>query len=207
MLLKLERKLDLDDLVNEWNSQKTEGLFDWLKVLSKIDDEKLIKVCGTDVALYLVYLRYSSQFFGIISMMNVFFIILYLTGSPLPEDNFRLDHKRAQYAMQALTILNVTASPIKVTICFLYSMIIIPGLTLCLLLLYLTKFQENATGGQRTSAVNASAVGAVSEQDFASPYKLIDILQLQRDPSLLDDRDMGERLYTELDIAEQTIML
>lgn len=111
-------------------------------MLSQIDDEKIVKMCGTDVALYLIFLRYSSYIFGAISMFNIFFLILYLTGSPLNEDNFRLDHQKAQYAMQALTILNVTASPTKVTFCFLYSMMIVPALFFCHFLLYLSKFQD-----------------------------------------------------------------
>lgn len=141
-MLKLERKLDIDDVMRELKSEQVEGLLEWLNVLALIDDEKLIKICGTDVALYLVFLRYSSYLFGTISMFNIFFLILYLSGSPLNQDNFRLDHPKTQYAMQALTILNVTASPTKVTCCFLYSMIIIPFCFFCHLLLYLSKFQD-----------------------------------------------------------------
>ena len=140
VLLKLERKLDIDDILKEFNCEKIDGLFEWLRVLKRIDDERVIRICGTDVALYLVFLRYSSYFFGVISILNLFFLMMYLTGSPQNDDNFRLDHKKAQYAMQALTILNVTASPVKVTICFLYSMIVIPACFFCLLLLYLSKF-------------------------------------------------------------------
>ena len=74
--------------------------------------------------------------------MNIFFIILYLTGNPLDEDNFRLDHKRAQFALQALTILNITADPIKISLCFLYSMIVIPALTFVFLIKYLAKYDD-----------------------------------------------------------------
>ena len=37
--------------------------------------------------------------------------------------------------------------------------------------------------------------------------RLIDLVQIQENPELLNDKEMSERLYTELDIAEHTIML
>ncbi len=41
----------------EWSTYK--GLWDWTKLINRIDDVKLKKLCGTDVALYIIFLRYS----------------------------------------------------------------------------------------------------------------------------------------------------
>ena len=44
-LMRLERQLDLDDAVKDWGESKDikrEGLFDWLKVLDKIDDDRVV---------------------------------------------------------------------------------------------------------------------------------------------------------------------
>lgn len=54
----------------------------WISTLKKIDDEKLQKIVGTDVALYLIWLRYSAVFFWSISAINFFVILMYMTGNP-----------------------------------------------------------------------------------------------------------------------------
>lgn len=68
---------------------KNGGIFDWIVVISRIDDEKTAKVCGTDIALYLGFLRNSARFFGIVSLMNIALLIIYATGTPQPQDDFR----------------------------------------------------------------------------------------------------------------------
>jgi len=57
--------------------------------LSKFDDGKVKTLCGTDAALYLVFLRQTSVFFTTIAMINIFFIIIFYLGEPIPEDNFK----------------------------------------------------------------------------------------------------------------------
>ena len=63
----------------------------WISTLNKIDDVKLQKIVGTDVALYLVWLRYSAVFFWSITALNFFVILMYMTGDPKDQDNFRLN--------------------------------------------------------------------------------------------------------------------
>lgn len=92
MLNKLERKLDIHDIMQELKIEKMDGIFDWLHLVSRIDDTQVARLCGTDSALYLTFLRYSSNMFRTISLLNLFFIVLFLTGSPLADDNFRIDH-------------------------------------------------------------------------------------------------------------------
>lgn len=62
--------------------ENSDGVFDWLKILFKISDSKLVELCGTDAALYLIFLRYSSNFFGMISIINIGFLFLYISGDP-----------------------------------------------------------------------------------------------------------------------------
>jgi hypothetical protein len=90
----MERKMNLDETIQDWSSMVSkEGLFDWLILLNKIDDAKLQRICGTDAALYLVFLRYSAIFFGWIAFVNLIFIWIFITGKPMPEDDYRIEHK------------------------------------------------------------------------------------------------------------------
>ena len=90
--------MNLDETIQDWDTLvKKEGLCDWLILLSKIDDQKLQRICGTDAALYLVFLRYSAIFFGWISFVNVIFIWIFITGKPMAEDDYRVVHEITQY--------------------------------------------------------------------------------------------------------------
>ena len=40
----------------------------------------------------------SAMFFGAISVLNSIFVILYLTGRPKPEDDFRNKHEGAFFS-------------------------------------------------------------------------------------------------------------
>jgi hypothetical protein len=74
----------------------------------------LKKLCGTDGALYLVFLRYCALFFGLITIVNVIFLILYATGKPTEADNFTNKENYNDLSLQAFTILNITATPFKI---------------------------------------------------------------------------------------------
>ena len=54
-----------------------------------ISEDQVLKLCGIDVALYLVYLKQTAQFFALISFINVIFLFLFITGSPNQDDDFR----------------------------------------------------------------------------------------------------------------------
>ena len=90
VLNKLNRKMNLDSNLANWNSDRNMSVYAWYKLINKIDDNKLQKICGTDVALYLIWLRYASNFFGIITIMNFGVIVLYVTGTPLSSDKDEL---------------------------------------------------------------------------------------------------------------------
>ena len=87
VLSKLVRKIDLDLNINNFKSKYSEsklGFFRWVELLAEVKDTELQKLCGTDAALYLVFLRYSALYFGLISLVNVVFMALYTTGKPTP---------------------------------------------------------------------------------------------------------------------------
>ena len=145
VLSKLARKLDLDQTIAQWNAKlgtDQEGMFDWIKLLQKIDDDQLKRIVGTDAALYLVLLKYSSIFFGVISCINLIFISVYLTGSPDPKDEYGSEHDEYQYSysMQRFTILNVTGTMWKVDLAFFNCILTVVGMTFHLVFTYMSKF-------------------------------------------------------------------
>ena len=90
-LRKMERVMELDSEFANWHQEykNSTDLRHWLGLLNQIDDEMLQKLCGSDAALYLVFLRLSSLFFGFIAILNIVFIILFATGNPEDDFNFR----------------------------------------------------------------------------------------------------------------------
>jgi len=129
--------------VGNWNLRigKMEGLFDWVRLIGEIDDAKLLKITGADAALYLMWLKYCAKFFGIISILNIAFIIMYATGEPLEED-------RVISILQKITLLNVTNAPTKIVLCYLNSMIVIIAMTLYFLVKFMKKYNDQRYGGQ-----------------------------------------------------------
>jgi len=88
ILNKLNRKINLDKIMIDWKKSNP-GIFNWLSLLNRIDDEKLQKLCGTDIALYIIWIRYSATFFSVVSLINLFVFWLYLTGKPSKEDDYK----------------------------------------------------------------------------------------------------------------------
>jgi hypothetical protein len=63
-------------------------------------------ICGTDGALYLVFIRYASQFFAILSIINaVLFIPLYVTGSNAGPDMYNKSNEFVQ--IKTLTLVHI----------------------------------------------------------------------------------------------------
>ena len=78
--------------MKDWNAEKAyeeNDIIDWYKLITSIDDQKLQKICGTDTALYLIWLRYATVFFGVISLMNIVLVIVYYNGEPMKQDDFK----------------------------------------------------------------------------------------------------------------------
>ena len=98
LLNKLYRKVNLDnEMGQQWPT--TRGIFEWIRLIRRIDDAKLQKLCGTDIALYIVFLRYTSHFFMFVSLINVVSVCLYVTGDPKDDSGIT-----AMFDMRHLTI-------------------------------------------------------------------------------------------------------
>lgn len=171
-IAQLQRQLTLDETIGPEASRHaqrqqddSEGMFDWIAKLREIDDEKLRRIIGTDAALYVIFLRYSSLFFGYVSLANLALMVLYMTGDPTDDDNFRLDQKHTQHAMQAATVLNVSNSPVKVSIAFIYSVVVVAGLAFCFVLRYLSLFKSSK------DALEEDIVGLINPEQV----KMIDM--------------------------------
>lgn len=139
--LRIERKNTLNTTFGErLRSDEARGLLDWVKTLQKFDDNHVRDLCGTDAAMYLILLRYIANFFGLLSLLSCLNIIIFISGDPIDQDNFRLEHKKAQYSMQALTILNISASGYKVAFAYFYALIFITGAVFSMIIRYLSLF-------------------------------------------------------------------
>lgn len=91
-----ERFDELNKINDTWmdNLKKSWIPCTWYSLLREYDDVQVKNICGSDGALYIVYLRYSAYFFTLLSMGNGVLIYLYLTG----------DHKNLPNVMEAFTI-------------------------------------------------------------------------------------------------------
>ena len=93
------------------------------------------------MALYLVWLRYSAVFFWSITALNFFVIIMYMTGDPKEQDNFRLNE--FQSVLQAFTILNASGKRVKMIIVFFTSMVGVVALVMNFIFKYSSKFKTH----------------------------------------------------------------
>ena len=60
---------------------------DWIRILRAISDEELKLICGTDAALYIIFVRYASYFFAISALFG--FAVLFPIHVPGdPEKRF-----------------------------------------------------------------------------------------------------------------------
>lgn len=56
-----------------------------MRVLHKVNDEDLKCICGTDAALYLIFLRYAAKYYIVIMITSLLIVIpIYLSGDPIP---------------------------------------------------------------------------------------------------------------------------
>jgi len=183
---------------------ENEGLFDWFKQVGAVDDdEELRKAVGTETALYVVFLKYAYQLFGVVSVLNVAFLWLFVTGVPKPEDDFRLDSNPGQYSLQALTILNVTATPPKVWICFFNTMLTLTALILYLLYLYMNKYHKKVDHKDLLNTIQTNLVPVLSKDHD----ELVDLSDVAQHPDLLVDNDMRTQIFSEAEIAKHTVHL
>lgn len=196
ILNKVHRKINLDRTVLDWKKADP-GILGWLRLLNRIDDQKLQKLCGTDIALYITWIRYSAVFFTAISCVNVMVFMIYLTGKPLEVDDYTDPENKDQSAMQAITILNVSATEYKLVIVFVYSTVIIPGLTLFFVFKYITKYQHY----EGIEKLNRDAISSSPPENGSLP-SIPQSQKVSKEPE-----DYGMKRYTDLDIAAHSILI
>lgn len=112
------------------------GLFNWFRVLWKLNDEKLVELNGVDYTLYLVFLRYSAVLCATFTVFNCFCMIpLYVTGDPET-------HTSTTYwsTMNVLTLLNITAVKNKMAFTFVVEMVPVAACAFVMLWKYLSKY-------------------------------------------------------------------
>ena len=75
---------DLNALKPDWVDKLKESLkpCTWYALLKKFNDDNVKATCGSDGALYIIFLRYSAIFFTLLSMGNVGLVYLYVSGRP-----------------------------------------------------------------------------------------------------------------------------
>ena len=99
--------------------------------------------------------------------------------------------------MQAATVLNVSASPVKVSIAFVYSVVAVAGLAFCFVLRYLSLFKSNK------ETLEEDIAGLVNPEQV----KMVEMEELRRRPELLDDQQLSTREVKEWDAAEHTVQV
>lgn len=102
----------------------------WYSLLRGYDDSQLKSICGSDGALYIVYLRYSAYFFTLMSMGNGVLIYIYVTG----------DNKNLPNVMQSFTISAISGEVDEEYLVFVYAII---GIT-CLSVLFIISYMVNS---------------------------------------------------------------
>jgi hypothetical protein len=71
-------------------------------------------ICGTDVALFIVFQRLAAKFFFIVSIVNfAVFIPMYVTGYPSDENDVK-DVNGNTSLVTLITIMNISGNFIKV---------------------------------------------------------------------------------------------
>ena len=84
----------------------------WLKLLWSIREEDLQELQGTDLVLYMKFLKYMSYYFLLIMSLTLIFLVpIYVTGRASP------DYKTSDFT--ALTAINVTGTTDRLWAAFL----------------------------------------------------------------------------------------
>ena len=112
-------------------------MFDWFRALWYISDDALLKICGTDYALYLIFLRMTSWLLFFITLFNgIIMVPIYLTGEPMPSDDYKTVDSISE--MSAATVLNITLTSSKMIFTYISAIVIVPAVALFMIY----KFRE-----------------------------------------------------------------
>lgn len=114
-------------------------MFDWFKALWHLSDDQLKTICGTDYALYLIFLRYTAFLLFVINIFNAAVIVpMYVTGEPMPSDDYHLVENMSK--MNAATVLNVTDTHWKMLFSYITAIVLIPFLAFFMIFTFRQKY-------------------------------------------------------------------
>jgi len=114
-------------------------MFNWFRALWHLDDNQLQAICGTDYALYLIFLRFSAFLLFAISIFNCIVMVpMYVTGEPMPSDDYRL--VEGMSVMNAATVLNVTGTHSKMVTAYVCAVVLIPGMAFFMIYKFRQKY-------------------------------------------------------------------
>ena len=95
------------------------GVLDWIRILKAISDEEMKQICGTDAALYIIFVRYAAYFFGIAAIFGFAVLVpIYATGDPEKPSLVYDETARMKIALLLISIVNCTKIQAKVATSF-----------------------------------------------------------------------------------------
>ena len=126
---------------NEGCCLKFKQLFQWITLLNQITDDELMIICGTDGALYLVFLRYASRFFASVTVINfLVFIPIYLTGTNDDKDmRYNKDMANEISFINIISLISIKGQLEQVTIVFVVMILCYTFLMFALMYTYWKK--------------------------------------------------------------------
>jgi hypothetical protein len=99
------------------------GFWDWIKILKAINDEEMKQICGTDAALFVIFIRYAAYFFAVSALFGFIILVpIYATGDPDKPSLVYDETAKMKIALLLISIVNCTKNPIKVG--FSYALIL-----------------------------------------------------------------------------------
>lgn len=112
---------------------------DWFFILRGINDEDLKVICGTDGALYIVFVRYAALLFLMISVFNMLlFVPIYASGSPSSPKEVQ-DANGKLSIVSLITIMNITGKEGKVLTVYVLMMIFYTFMAFAFMFFYWNK--------------------------------------------------------------------
>ena len=104
-----------------------------------MNDQDLKVICGTDGALYLIFIRYAALLFlGITVINTVIFVPIYSTGFPVDEKDIQDEAGRVSI-VSLISFLNITGTQPKITAIYILSTLLYSSLAFVLVFCYWKK--------------------------------------------------------------------
>jgi Cytosolic domain of 10TM putative phosphate transporter/Late exocytosis, associated with Golgi transport len=101
---------------------------DWIRVLRAISDEEMKAICGTDAALFIIFVRYASYFFALSALFGFAALVpMYVTGDPAKIALVYDVISNQKITLLLITIVNCTKLTYKVAMSFSFILIFFTG--------------------------------------------------------------------------------